>query len=56
MKREITTRGGRGRTNIKNMSCVLEFILAQYLRKHEKTTVVSFVEVGMKVFWNILTF
>ena len=56
MKREITTRGGRGSTNINNMSCVLEFILAQYLRKHEKTTVVSFVEVGMKVFWNILTF
>ena len=50
MKREITTRGGRGRTNIDNMSCVLEFTLAQYLRIHEKATVVSFVEVGMKVF------
>jgi hypothetical protein len=56
MKREITTRGGRGRTNIDNMSCVLEFTLAQYLRKHEKATVVSFVEVGIKLFWNILTF
>jgi hypothetical protein len=35
-KREITTRGGRGRTNIGNMSYVLEFTLAQDLRIHEK--------------------
>ena len=37
MKREITTRGGRGRTNIDNMSCALEFTLTQYLLwKHER--------------------